>query len=133
MPRVCRSRWNLMTWADPEIIYTTKATFGFKRNICCVALFLCFFEILILITNKSHLRRWTLKWSSQVWKAERIVKALDLETIFSSLKGGENRLRHWTLKRSLDFWWNEEVYELVLFWLFLLFINLQSLKEKLRH
>ena len=32
MPRVCRSRWNLMTWADPERIYTTKATLGFKRN-----------------------------------------------------------------------------------------------------
>ena len=32
MPRVCRSRWNLMTWAGPERIYTTKATLGFKRN-----------------------------------------------------------------------------------------------------
>jgi len=29
MPRVC---WNLMTWVDPERIYTTKAIFGFKRN-----------------------------------------------------------------------------------------------------
>jgi len=24
MPRVCRSRWSLMTWADHEIIYITK-------------------------------------------------------------------------------------------------------------
>ena len=32
MPRVYRSCWNLMTWADPERIYTTKATLGFKRN-----------------------------------------------------------------------------------------------------
>jgi len=32
MPRVHRSRWNLMTWVDPKRIYTTKATLGFKRN-----------------------------------------------------------------------------------------------------
>ena len=32
MPRVYRSCWNLMTWVDPETIYTTKATIGFKRN-----------------------------------------------------------------------------------------------------
>jgi len=32
MPRVYRSRWNLMTWADPERIYTAKATLGFKRD-----------------------------------------------------------------------------------------------------
>ena len=32
MPRVCRSHWNLMAWADPKRIYTTKATLGFKRN-----------------------------------------------------------------------------------------------------
>ena len=32
MPRVYRSCWNLMTWVDPEKIYTTKAPFGFKRS-----------------------------------------------------------------------------------------------------
>jgi len=32
MPRVCQSHWNLMKWADLKIIYTTKATLGFKRN-----------------------------------------------------------------------------------------------------
>jgi len=32
MPRFCRSCWNLMTLGDPERIYTTKATIGFKRN-----------------------------------------------------------------------------------------------------
>ena len=32
MPMVCRSRWNFMTWANPERIYTTKASLGFKRN-----------------------------------------------------------------------------------------------------
>ena len=32
MPRVCRSSWNLMTWVNPESIYTTKATIRFKRT-----------------------------------------------------------------------------------------------------
>jgi len=32
MPRVYRYHWNLMTWADPKRIYTTKVTLGFKRN-----------------------------------------------------------------------------------------------------
>ena len=32
MPWVCWSRWNLMTWDDPERTYTTKVILGFKRN-----------------------------------------------------------------------------------------------------
>ena len=31
-PRVCRSRWNSMTWVNLERIYIVKATLGFKRN-----------------------------------------------------------------------------------------------------
>ena len=42
-----------------------------------------FFERLILIVNKSHLRHWALKQCFIFWKAERIVKALGLETISS--------------------------------------------------
>jgi len=103
------------------------------RTKCWLICFFIFFERLILIVNKSRLRRWTFEtifWFLK--RGERVIKALDLETIFSSLKGGES-LRRWTLKRPLDFWeerivkaldlwtiswfflWNEEVYELVLF------------------
>ena len=65
----------------------------------------CFFFLrLILVANKSHLRRWTLKWSFDFWK-EKIVKALDL----------------W--KISWFFLWNEKFYELVLFGFFLLILN----------
>ena len=52
MLRVCWSHWNLMTWADAERIYTTKATIGFKRipkestwatNIKCYLTIIIFF------------------------------------------------------------------------------------------
>ena len=44
-----------------------------------------FFERFILIGNKESLRRGTLKRRFKFWNAERIVKALDLETISSDI------------------------------------------------
>jgi len=58
---------------------------SFKSESLCYIDFI-FFEILILIANKSRLRCWTLKRSFDFWKEERIViKALDLETISNDI------------------------------------------------
>ena len=53
-----------------------------KFESLCVKLFLCFFEKLILITNKIRLRRWTLKQCFKLEKRRESFKALDLEMIF---------------------------------------------------
>ena len=48
--------------------------------------------------NKSRLRRWTLKRSLDFWKEERVIKALDLETIFLKFERRTQSLRHWTFE-----------------------------------
>ena len=54
----------------------------FKSKCLCVKLIFYIFERFISIAKKSRSRRWTLKRCFKFSKAERIVKALDLETIF---------------------------------------------------
>ena len=50
-------------------------------KVCVLNIFFYIFERLILITNITRLRFWTLKRCFTFGKVERIVKALDLETI----------------------------------------------------
>ena len=85
--------------------------------VCYIDFYL--FERLILVANKrgsfkvldlemmfekkrESLRHWTLKQSSQVRKAERIVKALHLEGSFKFERRRES-LRRWTLNDLFKF------------------------------
>ena len=111
------------------LFYVFFLLFGVDKKVCLLNWFYVFWKIdfnceqklfkvlgletmfLLFEKRRESLRYWTLKRSSQVWKEERVVKALDLEMI------------------SFNFWLNEGFYELVYFVCFL-FIKLQFLKDK---
>jgi len=72
------------SYISPGAIRKSDLHSSLSLNVC-VLTWLYVFERFILIANKESLRNWTMKWRFKFWKAERIIKALDLETISSDI------------------------------------------------
>jgi len=78
--------------------------------------------------KRESLRHWTLKQSSQVRKAERIVKALHLEGSFKFERRRES-LRRWTLNDLFKF---ERRRELLRRWTLNDSLNFERAKETVK-